>query len=314
MVAALPAYVLITPAYNEAAMIGALIRSVLGQTVRPLRWVIVSDGSTDGTDDVVSKYVAQHDWIELVRKPERRERSFAAKVDAFNAGYARVKELSFDVIGNLDADVTFDSPDYFASVMAKFAQNSRLGVCGTSYREDGVIYPSRFTSVEDVFGACQMFRRKCFEEIGGYLPVRSGGIDLIAFLRARKIGWQTRTFLELLCDHHRKVGSGQHKNYYERMVQAGRKDYLLGCHPLWELARCTYMMKSEPRLAGCLMLVGYFSSLLGGVERTIPKDLMELRQKDQMQRLRRFLLGAPSTSSNEKDTNLHQRSIRHSHS
>jgi glycosyltransferase involved in cell wall biosynthesis len=301
-----PSYVLITPARNEAGMIEAVITSVLRQTVRPLRWVIVSDGSTDGTDELVKKYASQHEWIELVRAAEHRERHFAGKVAAFNAGYARVKELSFDVIGNLDADVTFSSRNYFESLMDKFAQNSRLGVCGTSYEEEGVMYPSRFTSVEDVFGACQMFRRECFDGIGGYLPLPSGGIDLIAFLSARKKGWQTRTFVELICEHHRKVGSGQHANTYERMVETGRKDYLLGCHPLWQFTRCVYMMKSRPHLAGGLMLMGYFFSMLRGVERTIPKDLMELRQKDQMLRLKRLLLGASSPGPNEKGTQLHR--------
>jgi poly-beta-1,6-N-acetyl-D-glucosamine synthase len=302
----LPSYVLITPARNEADMIEAVITSVLRQTVRPRRWVIVSDGSTDGTDELVKKYAFQHEWIEFVRAAEHGERHFAGKVAAFNAGYAKVKELSFDVIGNLDADVTLSSPDYFEFLMDKFAQNPHLGVCGTSYEEDGVIYPSRFTSVEDVFGACQMFRRECFDGIGGYLPVRSGGIDLIAFLSARQKGWQTRTFVELTCQHHRKVGSGQHVNTYERMLQTGRKDYILGCHPLWQFVRCAYLMKSRPYLVrGALMLMGYFFSMLRGVERTIPSDLMELRQKDQMLRLRRFLLCASSPCSNEKGTNLH---------
>jgi glycosyltransferase involved in cell wall biosynthesis len=302
----LPSYILITPARNEADMIEAVITSVLRQTVRPRRWVIVSDGSTDGTDELVKKYAFQHEWIEFVRAAEHGERHFAGKVAAFNAGYAKVKELSFDVIGNLDADITLSSPDYFEFLMDKFAQNPHLGVCGTSYEEDGVIYPSRFTSVEDVFGACQMFRRECFDGIGGYLPVRSGGIDLIAFLSARQKGWQTRTFVELTCQHHRKVGSGQHANTYERMLQTGRKDYILGCHPLWQFVRCAYLMKSRPYLvAGALMLMGYLFSMLRGVERTIPSDLMELRQKDQMLRLRRFLLRASSPCSNEKGTNLH---------
>jgi len=158
----LPSYVLITPARNEADKIEAVITSVLRQTVRPLRWVIVSDGSTDGTDELVKKYASQHEWIEFVRAAEHGERHFAGKVAAFNEGYAKVKELRFDVIGNLDADVTFGSPNYFEVLIDKFAQNLRLGVCGTSYEEEGVIYPNRFTSVEDVFGACQMFRRECF--------------------------------------------------------------------------------------------------------------------------------------------------------
>src|ERR1017187_2624764 len=107
----LPTYVLITPARNEARFIEVTIKSVVAQTHRPLKWVIVSDGSTDGTDDIVGRYMADHPWIELIRMPERRERHFAGKVHAFNAGYAKVTGLNYDIIGNLDADVSFDE-DY----------------------------------------------------------------------------------------------------------------------------------------------------------------------------------------------------------
>src|SRR5881397_3520186 len=108
----LPKYVLITPARNEAQFIELTIKSVIAQTVLPLKWVIVNDGSTDGTDEIVKKYAASLPWIELVRMPERRERHFAGKVHAFNAGYAKVRDLDYGVIGNLDGDVSFDE-DYF---------------------------------------------------------------------------------------------------------------------------------------------------------------------------------------------------------
>src|SRR5580698_5620044 len=101
----LPSYVLITPARNEAQYIELTLRSMAAQTLRPLRWVIVSDGSTDGTDDIVRKYAVDHQWINLIRMPERAERHFAGKVHAFNAGRASLVDLDYEVIGNLDADV-----------------------------------------------------------------------------------------------------------------------------------------------------------------------------------------------------------------
>src|SRR5262249_11287521 len=104
---AAPSYVIVTPARNEKAFIGDTIRSVASQTCRPLRWIIVSDGSTDGTDDIIKSNAAGLHWIELMRMPERRDRQFAAKANAFNAGYERLKHLRFDLIGNLDADITF---------------------------------------------------------------------------------------------------------------------------------------------------------------------------------------------------------------
>jgi glycosyltransferase involved in cell wall biosynthesis len=104
--ATLPSYILITPARNEARYIELTLQSMAAQTYRPLKWIIVSDGSTDGTDDLVRKYTADNPWIELLRMPERAERHFAGKVHAFNAGYAKAKELNPDVMGNLDADVS----------------------------------------------------------------------------------------------------------------------------------------------------------------------------------------------------------------
>src|SRR5271157_5983712 len=123
----LPTYVLITAARDEAEFIELTIKSVVSQTVRPLKWVIISDGSTDGTDDIVSRYSADYPWIELLRMPERRERHFAGKVLAFNVGYDRVKNLQYAVIGSMDADISFDE-NYFSFLLGKLAENRELGL------------------------------------------------------------------------------------------------------------------------------------------------------------------------------------------
>src|SRR5207247_2806079 len=130
-VAGRPSYVLVTAARNEAAFIELTIRSVVAQTARPLRWVIVSDGSTDGTDEIVKSYARDYPWIELVQMPARRERHFAGKAYAFNAGLAQIESLSYEAIGNLDADVSFDE-EYFAFLMARLAEDQSLGVWGTA--------------------------------------------------------------------------------------------------------------------------------------------------------------------------------------
>jgi glycosyltransferase involved in cell wall biosynthesis len=292
----LPKYVLITPARNEAAFIELTLKSMVAQTAPPLKWVIVSDGSTDGTDELVSKYAIQHEWIELVRQPERTDRHFAGKVGAFNAGCARVAGLDYQVIGNLDADISFDE-DYFAFLMSKFAENPKLGVAGTPYREGNWSYDYRYHSVEHVSGACQLFRRECFEEIGGYKPVKSGGIDLIAVLSARTKGWQTRSFPEKFCCHHRKMGGAQVAGLRERFHR-GRMDYLLGGHPLWEIFRSLYQMRNKPYfLGGFLILAGYVWTGLSGAERTMPKELIVLRQNDQLRRLKNKFGLTPRSSA-----------------
>jgi biofilm PGA synthesis N-glycosyltransferase PgaC len=284
------AYVLITPARNEAVFIEETIKAVVTQTVRPIRWVIVSDGSTDGTDEIVKQYLAGRDWIELVRLPERKERSFGGKVNAFNAGYARLRDVNYDVIGNLDADVTFDE-DYLVFLLSKFLQNPRLGVAGTPFREGVQQYNYRFTSIEHVSGACQLFRRECFEEIGGYVPSKTGGIDLVAGITARMKGWQTRTFLEKTCLHHRSMGTAKQS---ELMVafNGGKGDYMLGAHPLWELLRTPYQMTKRPLvLGGCLRLIGFLWAMVTRTKKVVAADLVRFRRAEQMHRLRNFFQG-----------------------
>src|SRR5437867_6156329 len=167
-------YVLVTPARNESEFIERTIQSVLKQTVRPLKWVIVSDGSTDGTDDIVSKYASENPWIELIRMPERRERHFAGKVYAFEAGHANVRGMKYDAIGSLDGDVSFDK-DFFVFLLQKLAKDGSLGLVGASYIESSKeAYDYMFSSVDDVPGVCQLFRRECFEEVGGYTPLKEG--------------------------------------------------------------------------------------------------------------------------------------------
>src|SRR3972149_929520 len=137
----LPTYALITPARNEAMFIEQTIKSVVRQTILPVKWVIVSDGSTDGTDDIVKKYVEDHKWIELVRMPERRERHFAGKVHAFNAGYSRVKDIAYD-------------ETYFAFLLQKLVEDPTLGLVGTPFKDGGnQTYDYRFVNIEHVSGA-----------------------------------------------------------------------------------------------------------------------------------------------------------------
>jgi biofilm PGA synthesis N-glycosyltransferase PgaC len=284
-------YVLITPARNEAMFIENTIRAVIQQTVLPVKWVIVSDGSTDGTDDIVKEYASQYDWIELVRMPERSERHFAGKVHAFKAGYMSVKDLNYDIIGSLDSDISFEG-DYMSFLLRKFAINPKLGIAGTPFREGGVSYDFRFSATEHVSGACQLFRRECYEDIGGYKPIKGGGIDLVAVLTARMRGWETRTYIEKHSLHHRPEGTATGSLLKSRFKD-GQKDYALGAHPLWELFRITYQMSRKPFfIGGGAMLCGYLSSTLRNVDRTVSNELMQFRRKDQMRRLKAFFAKA----------------------
>ncbi len=281
-------YVLVTPARNEARSIELTIRSVVAQTIPPLKWVIVSDGSTDGTDEIVRQYASRYDWIELLRMPPRSERNFAGKVGAFSAGLARVQDLSFDVIASLDADITFDD-EYFEFLLGKLASDPELGLVGTPFQElSGESYDYRYVSIEHVSGACQVFRRKCFEAIGGYVPVKGGGIDYIAVISTRMKGWKTRTFTEKKCLHHRDMGTAERGVLSARFRQ-GVKDYVLGSHPLWELFRIFYQMSRTPLLAGGVALgSGYFWSMIRRRERPVSAEFIAFHRGEQMRRLAKF--------------------------
>ena len=290
-------YVVITPARNEEANIRRLLDSMVAQTRPPLRWVIVSDGSTDRTEQVVTDYQRRHPWIELVCRSDRRERNFAAKVDCFNDGVRAVQRLHFDVIGNVDADISFE-PDHFAYLISRFDELPRLGVAGTPFVEDGKSYDYRFTNIEHVSGACQMFRRECFAEIGGYVPIAGGGIDWVAVTTARMMGWQTRTFTERTCTHHRAIGTGS-AGRLRAAFRQGRKDYYLGGHPLWEAFRSAYQVTRPPYVTeGATILAGYTWAALCRQPRPVSSELIHFHRREQLGRLRRLVL--PSRKSEKQ--------------
>lgn len=284
-------YVLITPAHNEAADIQKTIESVIAQSVLPQRWVIVSDGSTDGTADVVRQYLADHPWLELIERPPRKERHFAAKVEAFNAGYDRIRDLDYDIIGNIDGDVSFDK-DYMEFLLERFFENPGLGVAGTDYIEgDFHSYRDSYINPQHVNGQCQVFRRECFEEIGGYVPNRGGGVDWIAVTTARMKGWETRSFSERTFNHHRPMGTAGTSVMGAR-IHYGKKDYFLGGHPLWQLFRGTFQMTKKPYIIGGLgLLVGYFYCWIRREERPVSMELMCFHRAEQMARLRALFQG-----------------------
>jgi glycosyltransferase involved in cell wall biosynthesis len=290
-------YVIITPARNEARFIELTLQSVIAQTVQPLKWVIISDGSTDGTDEIVKQYASNFPWIELLRMPERRERNFAGKVLAFNAGHGKVKNLDYDVIVSLDADISFES-NYFSFLLEKLTAEPALGLVGTPFQEtSGQIYDYRFVSIEHVSGACQMFRRECFEAIGGYLPIKGGSIDHVAVITARMKGWKTRTFTEKVCLHHREMGTAQ-RGILTSRFKLGTKDYAVGNHPLWELFRATRQMTMSPAIFGGLALgAGYLWTWIRRVKRPVSQDLVDFHRREQMQRLKRAFFGVRALSS-----------------
>ena len=294
-IAAMPARrplscVLITPARNEEAFIEQTIRSVVSQTVRPVRWVIVNDGSTDTTAAIARRYAALHDWIDVVDMPEHRDRSFAAKAHCFAAGYAKIKAMDHDIVGNLDADISFGE-DHLEFLLQRFEEDPELGVAGTIFKEeDG--YSSEKDSFEGhthVSGQCQLFRRECYEDIGGYVPNKAGGIDWMAVTTARMKGWKTRSFRERWFFHHRSLGTAERGTLASRF-DYGERDYYIGGHPVWELFRATYQMSKRPYVLGGLAIgLGYAWGALKRTERPVSDEFVRFHRGEQMRKLSAIL-------------------------
>jgi glycosyltransferase involved in cell wall biosynthesis len=282
-------YVLITPARNEAAYIEKTIQSVINQTALPVKWVIVDDGSQDATPSIVASYLASHPWMDLIELPKHEERSFAGKVHAFNAGLEKVRGLDYDLIGNLDADISFD-PEYFDFLLAKFSQNADLGVAGTVFEEEG--YSSATDSFEGrnhVSGQSQLFRRTCFEEIGGYTPHSAGGIDWMAVTTARMKGWETRSFREKAFFHYRHLGTAE-RGILASLFSYGEKDYYLGGHPVWEICRVVYRATKKPYIVGAMALAsGYIWASVRRMKRPVSSELMHFHRREQIAKLKSIL-------------------------
>jgi biofilm PGA synthesis N-glycosyltransferase PgaC len=250
-------YALMTAAYNEAAHIEKTIQSVLAQTVRPQRWVIVSDGSTDETDQIVGRYAQQNDFIRFMRMARPPGHSFRTKVVALQAGQKHLFEVPFAFIGNLDADITIGTT-YFAELMERFCQNPKLGLAGGFVCEEAQGEYKRRASnrTHSVAHAAQLARRECYEAIGGYQVLEYGGEDWHAQVSANMNGWETEAFPDLPIYHLRHTGAGT--NLLRSSFRLGKLDYSFGSDPLFEAIKCVLRIPSKPLvLGGVLRFLGF---------------------------------------------------------
>jgi len=283
-------YVLITSARNEQAFIAKTLDSVVAQSQLPERWLIVDDGSTDRTAEIVERYAKRFPWITLIHRPKREGRNFAAKADAVNAALAQLQNVEFEILGNLDADVSFE-PDYMEFLMQKLSADPKLGVAGTPFMQEGDYDSTRdsFEGENFVAGPCQLFRRDCFREIGGYSASRAGGVDWIAVMTARLKGWKAKSFAEKRFHHHRSMGTAE-KGELAALFSYGQKDYYLGGSPVWQLFRVTYRASKKPYLFGGLaLLLGCGWAAMRRVKRPVSDELMQFHRREQMKKLKTIL-------------------------
>ncbi len=261
--------VIVSPVRDEEKYIGDVIRSLVDQTAKPVEWIVVDDGSSDRTAEIVGKAAEKHPWIRLVSKPDRGERAVGpGVVEAFYYGYDRIASKDCDFICKMDGDIEF-GPKYFETLLTYFDRDPFLGAASGKpfiQNPDGSLVPERHND-EMVAGMINFYRKKCFEDIGGF--VRQVHWDGIAFHRARMAGWRTRSIghPDLNFLHERLMGSS-HRGIFTGRLRWGRGQYFMGTHPLFIFAIAAYRMFEKPYLLGGLFIAaGYFKAMLEGMKR-----------------------------------------------
>lgn len=279
-------YVLISPVRNEESYIERTLRSIIDQTILPVEWVIISDHSTDRTDEIVRKYARDHPFIKLIRKKGDARRNFGSKARAIAAAYESLKHKEFDFIGNLDGDIALDR-DYYERIFQQFDVNPRLGIAGGVIMDmlDGK-YVRSISSLKHTAGAIQLFRRECYETIGGYRPLKNGGIDSYAAITARMLGWETQTFGDIPVYHLRPSSTAGRSCFGARFYE-GQRDYYLGDDPLFALFKSIRRMPQKPFFIGSFIrYAGYLTPLILNKKRDVSEAFVNFHRREQWHKIR----------------------------
>jgi glycosyltransferase involved in cell wall biosynthesis len=248
-------YSIITPARDEAETLPALAVALGGQSIRPLRWVIVEGGSSDATVKVAETIVAEYDWARLVVLPATAPRERGAPiVRALHAGLDALDHEP-DVVVNVDADVTME-PDYFERLLDAFAQDPSLGIAsGSAWELDDGVWRQRFVTGGTVWGATRAYRWTCLQSL---LPLEERhGWDGIDQLKARARGWQTRTCIDLPFRHHRAEGRHDGSRWAHWLAN-GDTAHFMGYRPWYLFARTLHQMRRDP--AAFALVYGYVAA------------------------------------------------------
>jgi glycosyltransferase involved in cell wall biosynthesis len=260
--------VLISPVKDEARFVESTLRSVVSQTALPVLWVIVDDGSSDETCQIVRRYAAAHPFIQLVESSDTGSRQPGARViQAFNRGCRCLEGVPYEFLVKLDCDLSFE-PRYFEALLGRFERDPRLGIASGVYAEKDrtdtwAVVPM---PAYHAFGASKMVRRSCFEEIGGFLVAK--GWDTVDEIRAWNRGWKTQHYADLVCRHHKREGSGI--GQLRTNVMHGHIYYVTGGDPLFLVFKILRRMTSSPVVVGALALWwGYLSALVRRTPRLV---------------------------------------------
>ncbi len=274
-----------TAAHNEEAFIEKTITSVLAQTVLPERWVIVSDGSSDKTDQIVEMYARQHQFICFLKLTRPAGRNFGSKGIALERGCKLLDGLSFEFTGNVDADIAVE-PSYFETLMDHFERDPQLGIAaGFIYEnQDGEFRVRAANRVHSVPHAAQLVRSECYKAIGGYSTFKHGGEDWYAQQSAKMKGWRVQALPELKVFHHRRTGDAS--NPLRHHFRAGRSDYSFGSDPVFEILKCALRVSEKPWFVGAVTrFLGFAWCCVSREKRPVSKEFVDFLRSEQRARI-----------------------------
>jgi len=265
-------YVVITPARNEGQYLPETIRSMTAQTVRPMQWILVNDGSTDITGELIDAAAEEYSWITGLHltadgeSQQRGDRAIEAKeIVAFHRGLAHIRfPECWEYIVKLDADVGFES-GYFEECLREFEKDDLLGVAGgTIVTQVAGGFEVEKHPAFHVRGATKIYRRSCWEAMGG-ISTRPGW-DTLDEVKANQLGWKTRTLSGTEILHFRPTGAGN--GSWKNGLKNGMWSYEIGYHPLFLLLRAGRQLFHPPYLTGSVALVtGYIRAAWQGLAR-----------------------------------------------
>lgn len=283
-------YIIITPVRNEEKYIEKTILSMINQSIHPLLWVLVNDLSTDNTENILLKYEKQYRFIKLIQNKGYKSRSLGSQISAFNMGYSYAKNIDFQYIGKLDADVSIPR-NYYELVINKLRIEPKLGIAGGTIYE---MHKGRFKSrngnrTDSVPGAIQLFRKQCFHDIGGFIENKYGGYDSVAEEMARMKGWQVRSYEQIIARHYRKTGMAE-KGIIKAKIFQGFKDYSIGYIPMYEILKCIKRVKEKPIIIGSFFrFVGYFWLMIKRENIAISAHVLKYIRDSQKKKICKFI-------------------------
>jgi len=263
-------YIIITAMRNEINTIENTISSVLSQTAQPKMWIILDDGSNDGSSDIVEKYADTFPWIVRIALPDRGF-DFVGKgvADLLNYGFNLLADVDVEYTAKLDADLDFE-PDYFEKMLYEMDNDPLLGiVSGHPYTlNKGKKMLERHS---DFFpsGTARVYRHSYLKLIGPF--VSSVGWDTVDILRMRMRGYNTKICHAVQFHHMRRMGT--RRGYFDGMIRDGRNNYITGYSPLFFLLRALYNAKYYPFILRTLcMLYGYANAYIQKLPLAVTKE------------------------------------------